>query len=41
MQSQLKAIQMRLNTANMSQTLIDSLKGVNEVMASVNGTMDV
>ena len=41
MSSQLKAISMRLATATINQNMIDALKGVNKVMASVNENMDV
>ena len=36
MTSQLKAISMKMSTANMNQNMVDALKGVNTVMANVN-----
>ena len=41
MSSQLKAISMRLSTAEISQTMVDALQGVNKVMEKVNANMDV
>lgn len=41
MTSQLKAISMRLSTAEISQTMVDALKGVNNVMEKVNASMDI
>ena len=32
---------MRLSTAEISQTMVDALKGVNSVMARVNANMDI
>ena len=41
MSSQLKAIGMRLSTAEINSTMVDALKGVNKVMERVNKQMDV
>ena len=41
MTSQLKAISMRLSTAEINSTMVDALKGVNKVMEKVNAQMDV
>ena len=41
MSSQLKAISMRLSTAEINQTMVDALKGVNNVMEKVNDNMDI
>ena len=41
MTSQLKAISMRLSTAEINSTMVDALKGVNKVMERVNQQMDV
>ena len=41
MTSQLKAISMRLSTAEINQTMVDALKGVNNVMEKVNENMDI
>ena len=32
---------MRLSTAEISQTMVDALKGVNQVMSRVNANMDI
>ena len=39
--SQLKAIEMQLNTATINNNMVNALKGVNQVMGSVNETMDM
>jgi charged multivesicular body protein 2A len=39
--SQLKAIEMQLSTATINQSMIDALKGANQVMVNVNENMDV
>lgn len=39
--SQLKAISMKLSTAEINQSMVDALKGVNTVMSKVNESMDV
>jgi len=41
MASQLKAISMKLSTAEINQSMVDALKGVNIVMEKVNASMDV
>ena len=41
MSSQLKAISMRLSTAEINSTMVDALKGVNTVMEKVNESMDI
>ena len=41
MASQLKAISMRLSTAEINQSMVDALKGVNTVMEKVNDNMDI
>ena len=41
MTSQLKAISNKLMQAQMSQTMVDALKGVNSVMSKVNENMDI
>ena len=41
MASQLKAISMRLATAEINQSMVDALKGVNSVMEKVNDNMDI
>jgi charged multivesicular body protein 2A len=41
MSSQLKAISMKLSTAEINQSMVDALKGVNTVMEKVNGSMDI
>lgn len=41
MTSQLKAISMRLASAQINQSMVDALKGANKVMSSVNEQMDV
>ena len=41
MSSQLKAISMRLSTAEINASMVDALKGVNKVMSKVNGEMDI
>jgi charged multivesicular body protein 2A len=41
MSSQLKAISMKLSTAEINQSMVDALKGVNTVMEKVNATMDI
>ena len=41
MTSQLKAISMRLSTAEINSTMVDALKGVNKVMEKVNAQMDI
>jgi charged multivesicular body protein 2A len=41
MSSQLKAISMKLSTAEINQSMVDALKGVNTVMEKVNASMDI
>eukprot|EP00347_Sterkiella_histriomuscorum_P009570 403340698 len=41
MASQLKAISMKLSTAEINQSMVDALKGVNKVMEKVNASMDI
>ena len=41
MTSQLKAISMKLSTAEISASMVDALKGVNTVMEKVNASMDI
>ena len=41
MTSQLKAISMKLSTAEINSSMVDALKGVNTVMEKVNASMDV
>lgn len=41
MSSQLKAISMKLSTAEINQSMVDALKGVNNVMEKVNASMDI
>lgn len=41
MTSQLKAISMRMASAQINQSMVDALKGANKVMASVNENMDI
>lgn len=41
MGSQLKAISMKLSTAEINQSMVDALKGVNTVMEKVNASMDI
>lgn len=41
MASQLKAISMKLSTAEINQSMVDALKGVNKVMEKVNANMDI
>ncbi len=41
MTSQLKAISMKLSTAEINASMVDALKGVNTVMEKVNASMDV
>ena len=41
MSSQLKAISMRLSTAEINASMVDALKGVNKVMSKVNAEMDI
>ena len=41
MTSQLKAISMKLSTAEINASMVDALKGVNTVMDKVNASMDV
>ena len=40
MAGQLKAIENQLATAQINATMVDSLKGVNKVMGSVNANMN-
>ena len=40
MASQLKGVEQQLNAANMNATMLDSLKGVNKVMGSLNTNMN-
>ena len=41
MTSQLKAISMKLATAEINASMVDALKGVNHVMEKVNESMDI
>lgn len=41
MGSQLKAISMKLSTAEINQSMVEALKGVNTVMEKVNESMDI
>ena len=41
MGSQLKAISMKLSTAEINSSMVEALKGVNKVMEKVNATMDI
>lgn len=41
MASQLKAISMKLSTAEINASMVDALKGVNNVMEKVNAQMDI
>ena len=41
MSSQLKAISMKLSTAEINTSMVEALKGVNKVMEKVNASMDV
>lgn len=41
MASQLKAISMKLSTAEINQSMVEALQGVNKVMEKVNASMDI